>query len=639
MKDGFIKVRCFSPEICVGDVSENEKKIRECIEDSAKKGVKILVLPELCLTAYTCADLFSQKILIKTAEKAIDDLKLSTLGKDILVFVGAPLANGDKLYNCAVALFDGEILGVIPKTHLPNYSEFYELRNFTEPNGTETKITIQGKEYPFGNDILFRCKTVPHLIVGCEICEDLWVPSTPSEALCKMGATVICNLSASDEILSKDEYRRSLCSGKSASLMCAYLYTDAPESESTTDVIFSAHNIIAENGTILAESKPFEHKNGDIITEIDVDKLANQRIRANTFDTETEKQARFIDFSLNVTETELTRKIDKAPFVPSDITVRQSRCEQILTMQSHALAKRLTVTRSKCAVIGISGGLDSTLALLATTRAADYIGWERKNIVAITMPCFGTTKRTRSNAEKLCEALGVTFKEVNISDAVELHFKDIGHDGSVQNVTFENAQARERTQVLMDIANDLGGLVVGTGDLSEIALGWSTYNADHMSMYNVNCSVPKTLVRYVVGYFADKEGGEIKTILDDVLNTPVSPELLPPKDGDIAQRTEELVGPYELHDFFLYNMLRLSFTPSKIYRLAKLAFKGSFDEQTIYKWLEVFIKRFFAQQFKRSCSPDGVKIGSVALSPRGDLKMPSDASAAAWLDDLKSALE
>ncbi len=421
--------------------------------------------------------------------------------------------------------------------------------------------------------------------------------------------------------------------------MCAYLYTDAPESESTTDVIFSAHNIIAENGTILAESKPFAHKNGDIITEIDVDKLANQRIRANTFDTETEKQARFIDFSLKVTETELTRKIDKAPFVPSDITVRQSRCEQILTMQSHALAKRLAVTRSKCAVIGISGGLDSTLALLATTRAADYIGWERKNIVAVTMPCFGTTKRTRSNAEKLCEALGATFKEVNISDAVELHFKNIGHDKSVLNVTFENAQARERTQVLMDIANDLGGLVVGTGDLSEIALGWSTYNADHMSMYNVNCSVPKTLVRYVVGYFADKEGGEIKAILDDVLNTPVSPELLPPKDGDIAQRTEELVGPYELHDFFLYNMLRLSFTPSKVYRLAKLAFKGIFDEQTIYKWLEVFIKRFFAQQFKRSCSPDGVKIGSVALSPRGDLKMPSDASSAAWLDDLKSALK
>ena len=636
MKDGFIKVRCFSPDVAVANVTANEKAITAAICDSAQKGVKILVLPELCLTAYTCADMFSQDILIKSAEKSLENIRLSTQGKDILVFVGAPLRSKDRLYNCAVAISDGKILGVVPKSHLPNYSEFYELRNFSASNGTEDEISIQGSVYPFGNDLLFRCTSVKNLIVGTEICEDLWVPATPSETLCKMGATVICNLSASDEVLSKDDYRRTLCVSKSASLMCAYLYTDAAESESTTDVIFSAHNIIAENGTVLAQSLPFEQKNGDIITEIDVDKLASMRARTNTFTDAYSQKARFCDFELNVEKTKLTRKFVRSPFVPQDKAAREERCERILTMQSHALAKRLKVTHAKSAVIGISGGLDSTLALIAAVRCADYLGWDRKSIIAVTMPCFGTTKRTRSNAELLCNALGVTFKEVNITDAVNLHFENIGHDREIKNVTFENAQARERTQVLMDIANDAGGLVVGTGDLSEIALGWSTYNADHMSMYNVNCSVPKTLVRYLVRYFADTCGGKTDKILTDILNTPVSPELLPAKDGEIAQKTEDLVGPYDLHDFFLYNMMRLAYPPSKIYRLAKIAFDGEFDAKTIYKWLEIFIKRFFAQQFKRSCSPDGVKIGSVALSPRGDLKMPSDASCEVWLEDLSA---
>ncbi len=634
MKHGFVKVRCYSPELKVGDVSFNKEKIISVLKDSYDKGVKVLLLPELSLSAYTCYDLFTGQAFLSACEKAVLEIRDASAGMDTVLVFGAPLSVDSSLYDCAVVISDGEILGVVPKTELENYGQSYEKRYFSCDFDSIDEICLGGEYYPFGTDLIFTCESLKELKLGIEIGNEGNYPLAPSEYLASMGATLILNPSASSEMIGREEVRIRDCEYKSASLMCAYLTANPSELESTTDVIFSAHNIACELGRRIGESAPFESIYGDVITEIDVSAICGVR-RKNTSFKNGDASARYISFALETGDTELTRYVNPHPFVPQCKEELYRRCEKILTMQARALARRLKASYSKCGVLGISGGLDSTLSLLAAVRAADYLGWDRSNIVAITMPCFGTTKRTKSNATELCLALGVTIREIDIFNSIRSHFKDISHDESVRNVTYENAQARERTQILMDVANDLGGLVIGTGDLSEIALGWSTYNADHMSMYNTNCTVPKTLIRHVVAYSASQLSGKAKDILLDILDTPVSPELLPPDEGDnIAQKTEDLVGPYDLHDFFLYNFVRKEFAPSKIYRLARAAFKGEFSDETVYKWLTVFIKRFFSQQFKRSCSPDGVKVGSVALSPRGDLKMPSDASCALWLDEL-----
>ena len=635
MRHGFVKVRCYSPELRVGDVSFNKEQIISALTDSYDRGVKVLALPELSLTGYTCYDLFTQSALTSACEKAVLEIAEASEGMDTVLVFGAPLSVDSSLYDCAVVVSDGEILGVVPKTVLETYGQSYEGRYFTDDFDSIDEIEICGELYPFGTDIIFRCDTLKELKIAVELGNEGNYPLASSQYLASMGATLIVNPSASSEVIGAEETRVRDCSYKSASLMCAYMTVNPSELESTTDVVFSAHSAAFELGKKIGESKPFANINGDVIAEIDVDAIENAR-RRNTSFANGDTDARYVPFVLDIEDTEITRYVNPHPFVPACGDELNRRCEKILTMQERALARRLKASYSKCGVLGISGGLDSTLTLLAAVRAADYLGWDRSRIVAITMPCFGTTKRTKSNATELCSALGVTLKEIDILNSVRVHFKDIGHEESNRNVTYENAQARERTQILMDVANDLGGLVIGTGDLSEIALGWSTYNADHMSMYNTNCDVPKTLIRHVVAYSAAQLSGRAKEILLDILDTPVSPELLPPDEkDDIAQKTEDLVGPYDLHDFFLYNFIRKSFAPSKIYRLAKVAFDGQFSDEAIYKWLTVFIKRFFSQQFKRSCSPDGVKVGSVALSPRGDLKMPSDSVSALWLSELE----
>ena len=633
MKHGFVKVAAATPNIRVADVAYNTEKIREDIAEACENGAKILVFPELCVTGYTCSDLFTHDVLLSAARKALLELAQFTADKDILVFVGVPLDIEGKLYNVAAALNRGKILGLTTKTFLPNYGEFYEMRQFTPGPSEARYITFEGDRIPFGPQILFQAAAMENLIVSAEICEDVWSPIPPSIGAALEGATVIVNCSASDETIGKDSYRRELISGQSARLIAGYIYANAGEGESTTDLVFGGHNIIAENGTILKEAKRYH--NEIIYSELDIQRLVAERRKNTTFQTEEERTLIRVPFYIESGKTQLTRTFPKRPFVPSDDQARAQRCEEILTIQAMGLKKRLAHTHSKTAVVGISGGLDSTLALLVTARAFDLLGRDKKDIIAVTMPCFGTTDRTYNNACEMSRKTGATLKEVRIADAVNIHFRDIGQDPEVHDVTYENSQARERTQVLMDIANRTGGMVIGTGDMSELALGWATYNGDHMSMYGVNASVPKTLVRHLVKYAADDtEDQELKRVLYDVLDTPVSPELLPPKDGDIAQRTEDLVGPYELHDFFLYYMLRFGYEPSKIFRLAERAFQDEYDNVTILKWLETFCRRFFSQQFKRSCLPDGPKIGTVALSPRGDWRMPSDACVAVWLKDL-----
>ena len=593
----------------------------------------MIVFPELCITGYTCGDLFTQDILLDKAKEALLSIAAYTEDKDGLIFVGVPLAVDGELYNVAAALNRGKILGFTTKTFLPNYGEFYEMRQFRQGPDQARMIVFEGKEIPFGPQLLFVADEMDSLIVSAEICEDVWSPVPPSIEAVREGAVLIANCSASDETIGKEEYRRSLISGQSARLICGYIYANAGEGESTTDLVFGGHNIIAENGTILAQGKRFE--NGVIYSEIDVRRLNSERRRNTTFQVAKERRLIRIPFTIKKEETELTRTFPAMPFVPGEGSERAKRCEEILTIQAMGLKKRLSHTHTKNAVVGISGGLDSTLALLVTAKAFDALGLERSGITAVTMPCFGTTDRTYQNACKMSVKLGAELKEVPIGAAVLQHFQDIGHDSEDHSVTYENAQARERTQVLMDIANQKSGLVIGTGDLSELALGWATYNGDHMSMYGVNASVPKTLVRHLVHYYADTCGDEqLKEVLYDVLDTPVSPELLPPKDGEIAQKTEDLVGPYELHDFFLYYMMRFGYAPEKIYRIAKCSFAGVYDEDTIYKWLRTFCWRFFSQQFKRSCLPDGPKVGTVALSPRGDWRMPSDACVTAWMEEL-----
>ena len=635
MKNGFVKVAAATPDIRVADVEFNTQNIINVMEEAQKNGAKILVFPELCVTGYTCSDLFDHSVLLKASRKALLEIAENTSDKDMLVFVGAPLEVNGKLYNVAAAMNQGEILGFTTKTFLPNYGEFYEMRQFTPGPQTVREITFEGKKIPFGPQILFQAKGMEELVVAAEICEDVWSPIPPSIQAALEGATVIVNCSASDETIGKDTYRRALISGQSARLISGYIYANAGEGESTTDLVFGGHNIIAENGTVLKESS--RYVNEIIYSEIDLQRITGERRKNTTFQPLDEETLVRVPFTVEETKTFLTRTFPKKPFVPSDEQTRAQRCEEILTIQAMGLKKRLAHTNARTAVVGISGGLDSTLALLVTARAFDMLGRDKKDIIAVTMPCFGTTDRTYQNACEMSKKVGATLIEVPIADAVNIHFRDIGHDPEDHSVTYENCQARERTQVLMDIANKTWGMVIGTGDLSELALGWATYNGDHMSMYGVNASVPKTLVRHLVKYAADDTKDEaLKNVLYDVLDTPVSPELLPPKDGDIAQKTEDLVGPYELHDFFLYFMLRFGYEPSKIFRIACMTFDGEYDKETIFKWLETFCRRFFSQQFKRSCLPDGPKVGTVALSPRGDWRMPSDACVAVWMRDLEA---
>ncbi|MBD5465513.1 MAG: NAD(+) synthase [Lachnospiraceae bacterium] len=639
MQHGFIKVAAISPKIKVADTEYNKEQICRCLEEAEGNGAKIIVFPELCITGYTCGDLFLQEALLDGARLALEQIVEFTDGLDALVFVGMPLEVGNKLYNVAAVINCGELLAFIPKTHIPSYGEFYEARHFAKGHAAAIPVSFAGEEIPFGTHILFETDALEGMVVAAEICEDLWVPDPPSTSHALAGANVVVNLSASNENVGKDEYRRMLVQSASARLVSAYIFASEGEGESTQDVVFGGHNLIAENGTILAEANPFrEHI---LYADMDIQRLKMERRRLTTYENawETPGEATgylTIPFSIVREETKLTRSFLQTPFVPVDKEKKEKRCEQILSIQSFGLVKRYEHTKSKCAVIGISGGLDSTLALLVTVRAFDLLGMDRKNIYSVTMPCFGTTDRTYDNACRLAKTLGTTLREVDIKEAVTVHFKDIGQDLKEQDVTYENGQARERTQVLMDIANKVGGLVIGTGDMSELALGWATYNGDHMSMYGVNAGVPKTLVRHLVGYYGETCGEEeLQAILKDVLDTPVSPELLPPKEGQISQKTEDLVGPYELHDFFLYYMLRCGYSPAKVYRIAVTAFENLYTEEILLKWLKTFYHRFFTQQFKRSCLPDGPKVGSVAVSPRGDLRMPSDASYAVWKRELE----
>ena len=639
MRDGFIKVAAVTSEVRVADVAFNVDACvaaaeRACTED----GASVVVLPELAITGYTCEDLFWQDALLDAAERGLADFAARTAELDALLLVGVPVRVNAKLYNCCAAVTSGTILGVVPKRHIPTYNEFYEGRHFVSGTADVVPIDVAGQlDVPFGTSQLFACEELPELVVAAEICEDLWVPEPPSIRHARAGATLICNLSASNALVGKADYRRELVRGQSARLVCGYVYASAGTGESTQDLVFSGHDLVAENGRLLAEGAPFG--DGRALTEIDVRQLAAERRRMSTF--QTVANAAQLDyhvsrFTLDVHHVHLTRWVDPHPFVPSDASRRAERCEDVFAIQAHGLAKRLSHTHSARAVIGVSGGLDSTLALLVAVRAFDLLGLDRAGIIAVTMPGFGTTDRTHDNATLLSQALGVQLREIVIGPAVRQHFSDIGHDESVHDVTYENSQARERTQILMDVANQEGGLVIGTGDLSELALGWATYNGDHMSMYAVNASVPKTLVRHLVRYVADTCGNaDEKTVLLDILDTPVSPELLPATgDGKIAQRTEDLVGPYELHDFFLYEVLRHGAGPRKVFRLARHALGEKYDDATILSWLKVFYRRYFAQQFKRSCLPDGPKVGSAAVSPRGDLRMPSDACSTLWLAEL-----
>ncbi len=635
MNDGFIRCAAMTPEIKVADCAYNEKNIIQLLDQAIDNQVQIAVFPELCITGYTCNDLFLQDLLLESAAESLIRIASYTLNNNIIAFIGLPILIHNKLYNVAACVSNGEILGFTPKTHIPNYSEFYEARYFNPAPSTTSYIEFQGKSIAFGSKILYQCMDIPFLTIGAELCEDVWVMNPPSVSHSMAGATVIVNCSASDETTGKDSYRRQLISSQSASLVGLYIYTNAGEGESTQDLVFGGQNLIAENGNILAESHRFT--NESIYADADLGLIKSERRRISTFSTCYNPDYTIISFSLKKQTLTLNRCFNTTPFVPSSEHDRQLRCEEILNIQSMGLKKRMKHTQCKKVIIGISGGLDSTLALLVSIKAFDMLQLDKSGIIAVTMPCFGTTDRTYQNACQLISSLGATLIEINIKDAVNQHFKDIQHDPTLHNVTFENSQARERTQILMDLANQYNGLVIGTGDMSELALGWATYNGDHMSMYGVNVSIPKTLVRHLVKYYADTCNlPALAKVLFDILDTPVSPELLPPVDGIISQKTEDIVGPYELHDFFLYYLLRYGYSPSKIYRLATHAFTNIYSTKIILKWLKIFYKRFFSQQFKRSCLPDGPKVGSVAVSPRGDLRMPSDASSKIWLDELDS---
>lgn len=634
MKDGFLKVAAASPKVRVADCEYNTKNIISMTEKARENDASLIVFPELCITAYTCGDLFLQETLLNSCEKSLLKIIKSSKENKMFIVVGFPFRYNGAIYNAAAVINNGDLLAIIPKINIPNYGEFYEARHFTSGKGIKPFVLdFLGYKPVFGQNIVFRCENMKELVIGCEICEDLWVLNPPSINLAEGGATVILNLSASNEIIGKADYRKQLVSSHSSRLLCAYIYSSASIGESTQDLVFSGHNFIVENGAILAQSERFE--TGIIYSEIDVQKLIHERTRMNTFNV-CQNSCTQILFSIPDKHVKLTRKFSKTPFVPQEKIELENRCKEILKMQAVGLASRMKHTKCENVVIGLSGGLDSTLALIATVHAFDILGIKRAGINAVTMPCFGTTSRTKSNALKLAECYGATVHIIDIKESVNQHFKDIGHSWDCQDITFENAQARTRTMILMNIANKIGGMVIGTGDLSELALGWATYNGDHMSMYGVNSSIPKTLVKYLTHYEASISQGDLKNVLNDIIETPVSPELLPPKDGEISQKTEELVGPYELHDFFLYYITRFGFRPRKIFKIAKQSFKNIYDDETIKKWLIIFLRRFFSQQFKRSCMPDGPKIGSVTLSPRGDWRMPSDAVSNLWLNEAEN---
>ena len=633
MNYGFIKACAVSPALRVADCPYNAQETIEAMQQAAEDGCQLTVFPELGLTGYTCGDLFLQQPLLDAAEAALREILKASEALQLVALVGLPVTVDAKLYNCAAVICQGALLGLVPKSHIPNYGEFYEKRHYCAAPAGVKEISFAGQKTLFGTKLLFRCETMQAFTLAVEICEDLWAPLPPSTAQALAGATVLANLSASDETVGKAEYRRALVSQQSARLLCAYLYADAGHGESTTDMVFSGHNLIAENGALLAESRPFSQALA--CTELDLGRLLAERRRNTSFEPVTDGYET-VSFHLPLREIPLTRYISPTPFVPADGGARAERCELILQMQADGLAKRIEHAHAKTAVIGISGGLDSCLALLVAVHAMKKLNRPMADILAVTMPCFGTTKRTRSNAEILCQELGVQFTEISIANTVRSHFADIGQSETNFDVTFENGQARVRTLELMDLANRTGGLVVGTGDLSELALGWATYNGDHMSMYGVNAGVPKTLVRHIVRYEADAANSDtLREVLLDILDTPVSPELLPAKEnGEIAQQTESLVGPYELHDFYLYYVLRFGFSPAKIYHLAKAALSDRYSDEVLLHWLRNFYRRFFQQQFKRSCLPDGPKVGSVTLSPRGDWRMPSDACVSVWQAEL-----
>ena len=632
MKHGFITLSAGVPEVSVAAPTKNAESICRLIDEAYEKNAAVLTLPELSVTGYTCSDLFFSDSLIKSAERAVESIIEHTKGKKMLVFVGVPVSAYGKLYNCAAVVSNGELLGLVPKTNIPNYSEFYELRHFTPAPETDSVVRFCGRDVNFGVHQIFSCAEMPSLRVSAEICEDMWVADTPSTHHAMAGATVIVNLSASNETVCKDAYRKMLVTSASGKLICAYVYADAGVGESTTDIVFSGHSMIAQNGAVTAETLPFtgEYGKSRIITSVcDLLHFEHDRRRMNTVKPEYAEKYTVTEFSLDIKETDITGIINPRPFIPGGREDKKAVCSRITDIQAAGLAKRIRASHAKGCVVALSGGLDSTLALLVTAKAFDMLGLSHKAITTVTMPCFGTTSRTRSNAEIMALELDTSFRCIDIKEAVDIHFRDIGHDPSDLSVVYENSQARERTQIIMDIANADGSLVIGTGDLSELALGWATYNGDHMSNYGVNAGVPKTLVRHIVSYFADEaeEGGKesLARVLRDVLATPVSPELLPAKDGEIAQKTEDIVGPYDLHDFYLYHFMRWGETPDKIMREAEAAFADEFDSETIKKWLNIFLRRFYTQQFKRSALPDGPKVGSAALSPRGDWRMPSDA--------------
>lgn len=634
MKHGFVKVAAAAPNIKVADVEYNTEQICNLIKLAEEKKVKVFVFPELCLTGYTCKDLFTQEILLQEAKKALFKVAEFTKEKDMLVFVGLPFDLEGKVYNVTAVLNRGAILGFVTKTFLSNTGESDEFRYFTPGPKQVESVSFAGLKVPFGPKLLFQSDTINNLIICAELGDEVFAPVSPSVDCIAQGAQIVVNSAASAGVVGMDDYRKVSLKGLTSRLTCGYVYANAGYGESTTDQIYDGQCLIVENGNILKESSRFQ--NELILSEIDINRIAAERMKNHLFTPAKEKNLLRILFHIENEKTHLTRQISKNPFVPDDKEERNKRCEEILMIQSLGLKKRLEHTKAKTAVVGISGGLDSTLALLVTAKAFELLGKDKKDILAITMPCFGTTDRTYQNACKMSICLGAQLREIRIADAVSVHFKDIHHDPNVLDVTYENSQARERTQVLMDVANEYNGMVIGTGDLSELALGWATFNGDHMSMYGVNASVPKTLIRHLVQYVADTtEDMELKNVLEDVLNTPVSPELLPPKDGSIAQKTEDLVGPYELHDFFMYYLLRFGFAPSKVFRIAKVAFNGIYEDETILKWLKTFCGRFFSQQFKRSCLPDGPKVGTVGVSPRGALAMPSDACVSLWLKDLE----
>ncbi len=632
MKDGYIRVAAGSFETSIANVKNNSENICNLINEAYHNDARVLVLPELCLTGYTCEDLFNQDRLLNEAKQQLQTIITATNNKDLITIVGLPYQHLNSLYNVAAVIHQGALLALVPKTHIPNYQEFYEARRFEQAPKENTLTNFNGQKIPFGTHYVFASTTNSDFKFGVEICEDLWLPDAPSTKLALNGANLILNPSASNEITTKSDYRRLLVSSQSARLVCGYVYCNAGNGESTTDVVFSGHHIISENGTMIKESRGFDSEL--IYGDLDLKKLSSERRKMTTFKSYHNYEIIYFD-STNI-DLNTTYYYDPHPFVPSNRDLRAKRCKEVFDIQTRGLMQRLKATGIKKVVIGISGGLDSTLALLVCTMAFKKLNYDTKDIIAITMPCFGTTSRTKNNALGLMEELAVTSIEVDITESVRIQFRDIEQDENIHDVTYENVQARTRTEILMNKANQVGGLVIGTGDLSEVALGWSTYNGDHMSMYAVNVSVPKTLVRYLVDYIASLYHGEkLETILKDILDTPVSPELLPQENDQIVQKTEDIVGPYELHDFFIYHMVRFGDEPRKLYRKTKLAFKDKYDKKTIKKWLTKFYWRFFSQQFKRSCIPDGPKVGSVSLSPRGDWRMPSDANVSNWIDEIE----